>query len=191
MERISRGLLLALFALLCCGQSRASAVYDFSYQFDTGAVISGSFDGTPSSGGLITNLTNINASLDGTPLKGPLQAFSYTASGSDCPTCLAAGGAVASFTPLLNNFLFADATLPSLSGYTNYFYIIPWPNGASNPVATQYVNNNNIPPVIIDNYNGQFIPTNWSLTAVPEPSMALLIVPAFMGIVGIRRKLAK
>jgi hypothetical protein len=184
--------LLALFALLCCGQSRASANYDFSYTFDTGNVISGSFVGTPSSG-LITNLTNIHASLDGAPLKGPLEAFLYTDAGvSPCLTnCFATGG-VASFAALQNNFLFADASDPSLSGFTNYFYIIPWPNGASNPVATQYVNNNPGATVaLIDNYNGQFIPNNWLLTYVPEPSMALLIVPAFMGIVGIRRKLAK
>ncbi len=36
-------------------------------------------------------------------------------------------------------------------------------------------------------YNGPFTLT----IATPEPSMAFLILPAFMGIVGIRRKLAK
>jgi hypothetical protein len=33
--------------------------------------------------------------------------------------------------------------------------------------------------------------TGQAVTAVPEPSMAFLLIPAFMGIVGIRRKLAK
>lgn len=68
----------------------------------------------------------------------------------------------------------------SLSNYSNYFYIIPWPNGSNNPVATQFMSNNNY----IDYYNGNFKAQNWTLTvtAVPEPSTWVLMLLGFGGL---------
>jgi hypothetical protein len=193
-----------IFAASC---SIANAtVFDFSYTFvesgaaggnpsTTNSVISGSFSGNQV-GTEVFNLSNISASLNGTPLAGPLNPFHYTAPGTDCPTCWAAGGAVASFNPLNNNFLFVNTTTPgTLSGYSNYFYIIPWPNGPSNPLADQFYSTgvaglggpgNNY----IDYYNGQYVPANWSISAVPEPATWAMMLLGFLGVgfVAYRRK---
>lgn len=179
---VSLRLLLASAAALLAANvvpGRAET-FDFSYMFNTGDIISGSFSGTLS-GDLVTNLTDINASLDGTPLNGPLLAFFYTDAGGQCATCWSSSGAVASFNPLLNNFLFADGA------FTNYFYIAPWPNGVGNPVATQYYG----PSGYIDYYNGQYIPANWSLTAVPELPIWAAMLMGFVGLGVLRRGAAR
>ena len=90
--------------------------------------------------------------------------------GTDCPTCWAAGGAVVSSNPLANNFAFIDAASPP-GPYTNYFYIIPWPNGDGNPVATQFFGPGTYSAGnYINLYNGQFAPDNWSVVQIPESS---------------------
>jgi hypothetical protein len=160
-----------------------ASTYDFSYTFNTGDVISGSFTGT----GPVTDVTgisNISASFDLTPLAGPLYAWHYTAPGSDCSTCWLIGGAVASSNPLSNNFLFINSNATGFTGYTNYFYIIPWPNGGGNPVATQYEFGSSTSPNYVDYYNGQYISANWSLTAVatPLPSTWVMLLSGFVGL---------
>jgi hypothetical protein len=164
-------------ALLAMSSGLAQAtIYDFKYTFDTGAVITGSFQGIQS-GQNVTDLTNITASLNGVALSGPLNAYSYTAVGGQCDNCYALGGATVSFVALNNNFVFANTNQVPISGYSNYFYIIPWPNGDGNPVATQFFNG-----TYIDNYNGQFIAKNWILTAVPEPSTWAMMIFGFFGL---------
>jgi hypothetical protein len=162
-------------AVLAASGSYANAgTYDFSYTFDTSDQITGSFTGTgPVSD--VTGISDITASFDGTPL-GTLYPFSYTAPGTDCPTCFAAGGAVASSNALNNNFLFGNS--PVLGSVTTYFYMIPWPNGSGNPEATQYYSPGT---GYVDYYNGQLIPANWSLTAVPLPSTWLMLLSGFIG----------
>ena len=85
-----------------------------------------------------------------------------------------ASGAVASFDPMKNNFLFSNGTVATGVGGTNAFYVIPWPNnGGAQPVATQGLING----TLINAYNGQYVPQNWVLTAVPEPaSVSMLLV---------------
>jgi hypothetical protein len=186
-----------------CGIADAT-VFDFSYTFvengqaggnplTTGSTITGSFTGTLS-GQTITDITGISASLtlpgslNGTPLASPLYAFSYTAAGTDCPTCWTPGGASITLNnPSADNFLFANTTTPTaLSGYTNYFYVIPWPNPPAT-VADQFYSTgvaglggpNN---TFIDYYNGQFVPASFSVSAVPEPSTWAMMILGFFGV---------
>ena len=189
---------IGLAAVLAVASSAVNATtYDFSYTFDTGDVITGSFTGSPTGpvgSGDVAVLGNISASLNAQPLvgSGSLYGYHYTAAGSDCGNCWSLGSAVASTNPLLNNFAFVDT--PTLSGFSNYFYVIPWPNG-NNPEATQYYSVGlgvvGVPSSYIDYYNGNFIPANWSLTAaVPEPSTWALTILGFaaVGFVASRRK---
>jgi hypothetical protein len=153
------------------------ATFDFNYTFDTGQVITGSFNGVEN-GNLITNLSNISVSLNGTPFNGSGNLFgsSYTAPGSDCSTCWTSGDAVASVNGLQSNFLFIDSNYPSNGTYSNYFYVIPWPNG-SQPNATQAVTPS---AGIVDYYNGNYSAANWSVhevaSPVPEPDMLLMLL---------------
>jgi hypothetical protein len=187
----SRGLMtvVGLAALIAATSSAAGATtFDFKYTFDTGQVITGSFTGTES-GGSVTNLANISASLNGVPFvgSGNLYAYSYTAGGlPNCGTCFVLGGAVASFNPLNNNFLFADSPDVLTGNEQNYFYVIPWtnPGPGSTVEAAQYYNPNT---GYIDYYNGNYITGNWSLTAVPELSTWAMMLFGFAGMgVGLR-----
>jgi hypothetical protein len=194
---------MALAAVLAAGAAGATT-YDFSYTFATGETISGSFygDGVVSGGvTTVTDIGGVTASLDGTSLAGPLYAFSYTDAGGQCGSCYAPGGATVSSDVFDNNFAFLNSTKPgSLSGYTNYFYIIPWPNGGGNPEATQFFNanatytsgNNGPGGNYLGYYNGALAPGNWSLSAAaPEPGGWALML-AGVGLVGavLRRRQA-
>lgn len=179
---IAKSLALATALTLGLASSAAAKSYDFSYIFNTGQHVTGSFTGTAAAGGLVTNLTNVTASIDGTPLAGPLVAHGYTGysgpTGSNCGMASCFNGvAVAAFDPAQNNFFFADYTAAAGFPGTNYFYIIPWNNGGSNQVATQahFADGSQI-----NAYNGQYVAGNWSLSAdVPEPASWLLMIAGF------------
>jgi hypothetical protein len=183
-------------AAVVASTSANATLYNFSYTFvesgqaggaviNNGAVITGSFDGTgPIS--LVTNISNIHASLNGGP-SVELFNWSYTPTppGSNCgdPSCFTSGGAVASSNPLLNNFVFSNATTNAELAASSYFYIIqPWNNGPGNTIAAQFANGGS-PNSYIDLYNGQYVPSNWSLTAaVPEPSTWAMMLLGFAGV---------
>jgi hypothetical protein len=162
--------------------------YDFSYTFFStnsaynGAVMSGSFTGTPS-GGNVIDISNISAFFNGTSIGSPLYAYSYTgpAGGPNCPTCFALGGAVASSNPLDNNFLFSTASSVNalLSLNSTWFYIIqPWNNGTGNYIAVQYY----VPPnFYVDLYNGEYT-GNFSLTQTPLPPTWMMLIAALAGL---------
>jgi len=167
------------------------ATFDFSYTFDTNQVITGSFNGIQN-GNLITDLSHISVSLDGTPFNGSgsLFAASYTAAGSDCPTCWTSGGAVVSINGQQSNFLFVDSNFPSNGNYSNYFYVIPWPNG-SQPNATQAVTPST---GVVDYYNGNYNSANWSVhevSPVPEPeTLAMLAIGLAVVVFAAKKKRA-
>ena len=177
MKSIFRTLAVA-FSLFASFAAHANGVatFDFTYTFDSGQVITGSFNGIEN-GNLIGDLSNISVSLNGVPFNGSgsLFASSYTAPGSDCSTCWASGGGVVSVNGLQSNFLIIDSNYPTTGTYSNYFYVIPWPNG-SQPNATQAVTPS---AGIIDYYNGTYNAANWSVrevaAPVPEPETLAML----------------
>jgi hypothetical protein len=186
-SKIALPLIVGVAATLVALSSNAEAsIFDFSYTIvDNGDgypsidapsstnVVSGVVTGT-AAGGDVTITSVISLSLNGGALPGSFSVNYYTDKGGNCSTCFTAGSAtISSINPLDNNFL--------LSGPENYFYIIPWPNGSSNPIATQFyssVLNNNY----FDYYNGQFVAGNLSVSAVPEPATWAMTILGFMGV---------
>lgn len=166
-------------ALLLCalanGSAQAAQTFNYSYTFDTGEVISGSFSGI-ANGNLISGLSNITANFNGTPFSGSGNLFSaaYTGSGFG-------GSAVVSIDGLQSNFIFGPD-----SNFAEYFYVIPWAGGIG---AQAY-----IPAVgYIDYVNTHYIPSNWHVTAaIPEPETYAMLL-AGLGLLGFtarRRKQA-
>lgn len=98
-----------------------AATFDYAYTFTSGAVVSGSFDGSLS-GDLVTNLTNISASFNGTPFTGSGSLF---AGRYDSVTGLKSGGAVASFVLTKNNFFFSNDSDLAVQSWSNMFYSMP------------------------------------------------------------------
>ncbi len=162
---------LGLACALLASSSAMATSFEFSYRFNTGEQVSGSFAGTLN-GDLVSDISQLAVSIDGVAFTGPLQAFRYTQPGGNCGTCFEAVGALVSFDPMKNNFFFGNGNAATGLGVTNYFYVIPWPNGNNNPVATQGVING----TTINFFNGQYVPQNWVLTAVPEPASVLMLL---------------
>jgi hypothetical protein len=164
-----------------------AANYEFQYLFNTGQLITGSFSGDQS-GNLVTNISNLDFSIDGTPVTGSLYIYGFTGyngpAGPNDPSFqnFVLNGAQLSFDPLLNNFLFRNA--PVESATDEQFYIFPWSN-FDNQVAAQLWQNGTANQL----YNGSYIPQNWSLSqvnvpgAVPEPATWLMLLSGF-GLVG-------
>jgi hypothetical protein len=156
------GMAVATILFSMSGAATAST-FDFSYTFDLGTTISGSFSGT-AFGDIIVNISNVTISVDGHAFKGNgnLAIFSW----NNLAHTWVVGGAYASFDGLQNNFMFSDAVPPSVLNSTNQFFAVTG-NVVDPPVA---------PPEIAFNYFnvgglGDFPPnSSWRVTAsVPSP----------------------
>jgi len=185
----------AFVAMLVTLSDHANAtIFDFSYTIvDNGDgypsidapssnnVVSGVLTGTEA-GGDVSIASVVSLSLNGVQLTGPFTVDVYTDKGGNCGNCYTPGiGTISSVNPGDNNFL--------LSGPHNYFYIIPWPNGPANPIATQFYSST-LPNNYFDLYNGQFVAGNLSVSTVPEPSTWAMMILGFcgLGFVAYRRK---
>lgn len=169
----------------------AAADYTFQYTSSTGDLFTGSFSGNQT-GNLVTDITSLSVAFNGTAFDGPLFNYGYFGyngpfgPNNTAPTDFTLNGAIVSFDPLLNNFIFLN-TIPSQTD-DDLFYIIPWNNFGSNQVATQAVVNGNRFPI----FNGNYVPANWSLSEVnvpgpggiPEPATWAMLLSGF-GLVGV------
>lgn len=110
---------LALLLLSACGSASGGA-FHFSYTFDLGAVLTGTFHGK-ASGDIIKDISDVSVFLDGQPFaqNGDLQIYHYNSGATPGWTL---GGAQLSFNGEQNNFLFEDGT--SLNAWTNQFFSI-------------------------------------------------------------------
>ncbi len=172
---------LAAAALTLISLSASATTFNFSYSFDpadTGdgnpVVLTGSFSGTQL-GALITGIANFQVSLNGAAFSGPLQveAWNYTTSNWDPATTPVISTDVAQ-----TNFVVADADVSTNpAGVSNYFYIS---GGQAVAVTFNMTDAGNNPLEGV----GTASNANWSVTAVPEPANAALLM-AGLGVVGL------
>jgi hypothetical protein len=183
--------------MLAAGSGTANAtVFDFTYQFVDSSdnsqqvvdTITGSFTGNEAVAGSLSSISVtgvLGMSLNGQALTGPFYVYSYVNTGSNCDSCYQPGGAIVTGdSSKQENFVFANSS--ALSSASSYFYVIsPWTNGSPPPfsdsVAAQFAYG---PPTngYIDYYNGQFIPDNFTVTAVPEASTWAMMILGFCGV---------
>jgi len=166
-----------LIAIACISTLAGAAQFNYSYTFGNGTVVAGSFEGT-ASGNLVTGLSNISASVNGSPFNGSGSLFGS----SHIPTTadFVAGGAVASFDGLANNFAFIDSNYPVDANFSNYFFSIPFhSNDGSTNFAQLYRSGLS---TLFDTNPA----SSWSLTsvsAVPEPETYAMML-AGLGLLG-------
>jgi hypothetical protein len=171
---------------MAAGHRANASTYDFSYTFGPGEFVSGSFVGT-ASGGLITDLTDIQASYNGVAFTGPLEALAYVPTSPNCgaDSCFKTTGATASLTNVSDdNFVFTNT--PLLSTSSNWFYVIqPWNNGPANSIATQYYKGGSQtdPSNFVNYFNGDFVAQSLSITATPLPSTWTMLIAGFAGLI--------
>ena len=170
--------LAGLAGALAIGSAASAGTYNFSYLGLDGDTFAGSFTGSVN--GDVVDVTSVKqVTFNGQAFTGPLAADSYIGGGN-----YQSGGAVVSLTnPSNDNFLFIGPGNPA----SNYFYVIPWSNGPANPIAVQGAFNGEF----YDNYNGEFIPSNLSVSAVPEPSVWLMMIAGLAMIGGALRNSRK
>ncbi len=182
-------------ATITLTSSAFAKTYDFSYAFGGDAInntVTGSFTGT---GGIddITVDSVLSMSLNGKAVAGPLYFWSYNGPQNGGNDGLASnytlGSATVSNDSSKSNFVFSTSNSTGTLGASTYFYVIqPWYNGAgsSSPLATQYALGNG---GSLNGYNGQYVPANFSVTAVPESSTWAMLLAGFagLGFLGYRR----
>lgn len=166
----------AFVAVFTFGSANATNVeYNFSYHFGNGSTITGSFLANANANGIFSNISHIQASLDGNQFLDDATSHSLIAVGWNTTT----GSWDSLLTPVisvhadLNNFIFADTNAANNPDTTNYFEFV------NDPINGQVVgaSDNNV----LDSNNNPLSAfdspaSSWSVSAVPEPNELLLMV---------------
>lgn len=153
-----------------------ASTYNFSYNFSDGSLITGSFDGT-ATGDLISDLSHISLSYNGTAFPGEVSSYSYETASGDWKL----GTAVVSLDGSKNNFAFFSGD-PVSNNFSHGFLYIPWGGNTADLVQVIYPGG--------DNYNPAELHANWQITAVPEPETYAMLLAGLgaLGFAARRRK---
>ena len=167
-------LIQAAALLAACGSAAHASTFDFSYTFSDGQTLSGSLDGT-ASGDLVTNISNVNVTFDGSSFTANLLAGTFVppSTGSSVGSySYGTNSAVVSSNAALNNFIFADNSDPQANNLTNWLYFVngTTPTGTGNQEVE--AGNLNTGDVAFDNPGSG----TWSLTPVPVPAALPLLI---------------
>lgn len=169
---------------LTCATAQA-ALWNFSYTFESGKVISGSFTGE-ANGDYVDHIGNISAQYDGYRFEAYPNLYAF---GWNLATHSYDGSLPARISPKFefNNFIFSDAPGAEFPPYdpTNIFSIVNDP-GYFRPqfarVAIQSAKT-------LQDSDGPGGANRWVLTqAVPEPSAWTLVGTGLLGIGLVRRR---
>lgn len=166
--------LAVLAAALLGGGSAQGTTYNFSYTYESGDAVTGSFDGA-ASGNLITNLSHISVQFNGVDFVGSGSLFSKT---FDFEERAFVPGGIMSFDGRENNFYFSD--IPSWDPSTNLFFMAPF--GFGRAVAVETRPQGGLQLEVISAAQE----LRWQLsavTAVPEPESYAMML-AGLGLVG-------
>lgn len=172
-----------LFGVAVLGSSTAQAAitYTYSYRFDFGQRVFGTFDGD-GDGNLIRNLTNITINYAVDDIQPPRDFSSSPALSSyraiDRGKTDYTQGGIASLNGLENAFLFVDPVHPY-----NYLYLFS---------ATPYYDARKID--VQHGYNGEdfyqgdtFFYNRWHVSPVPEPASITMLLAGMLLFVGMFR----
>ena len=180
-------------ALVGWTEAAYAAIYDFSYAFGgdgTGNTVTGSFTGS----GPINDISVdsvLSMSFNGVAVSGPLYFWSYNGpvagANASAPNNFTLGAATVSANSDHSNFIFSNSNTAWYDAA--FFYVIqPWYNPGSSIADSARTSNGYI------NYNnGQYVPGNFSLSAVssvPEPSTWATLILGFcvLGWIAYRKK---
>lgn len=156
-----------------------AAVFDFSYLFQEGygdnrgieaTLVTGSFSGDRE-GDFVKNISDIKVEIQGRGFSNNLISILYSVNTGN-PWDFTQEGAI-SFDVTLNNFMIVDNTYATKGTYSNYFYIVNYPDGGSTRQAS---NDNGGVSYGFD--NNPFLNNSWSLVErqAPEPSGLILLL---------------
>jgi hypothetical protein len=184
LSRFNLGkLALAAAFVLSTATAAQAADFTFSYQFDASSFITGTLSGDLD-GLFVTNISNVHVSMNGTEFTGgSLFAAAWNTTTSSWDNTI---GAKVSTDASLNNFIFADANVPTDFGVSNYFFML----NDSNPTFGHEAFATNLNTG--DAADNTPITGSWSLqqvAAVPEPdSYAMLLAGAGFVALATRRR---
>jgi hypothetical protein len=173
MSKFTRFLAAALASSVLAVSSASAALFNFSYSFDDGTVVTGSLSGNQN-GQFIDNVAGVSFAINGVSFADPVFAFAY-----DSGTAGYVAGPVVSFDLALNNFAFATSDLGA--GDTSHNYLFAILAGTTGVDLAAAVDNTSSVAV----QESSDTPARWSLAAAPVPEAGSTLALAGLALLGL------